>query len=258
METGLRDKAVLVTGASRGIGNAIARAFTAEGARVAATYHSHREPAEEAGELAVQLDLTRPETVADVVAAVIEQLGGLDVLVVNASRQPAVFHDHLEDQPAEELEEQVRFTLESTFKLVSAALPSLRKAGTGRIVFMSSGVAEEGFPRFWEYATVKAGLAGLVRTLAWDAGRDGVLVNAISTGLTLTDATLSRLDEAALEGIARQLPQQRISRPEDVARLAVFLGSAANTSVTGEVIRDGTSNARTSLVVMNTDDLREQ
>jgi 3-oxoacyl-[acyl-carrier protein] reductase len=116
----------------------------------------------------------------------------------------------------------------------------LREAEWGRIVLISSGIAEEGHPVTWAYAAAKAGLVGLARTLAWDAGRDGVLVNVVGTGFTRTERGEHRFGAETFERVGELVPQRRVSDAHDVARL-VLLGSAANTSVTGEVIREGTS-----------------
>jgi 3-oxoacyl-[acyl-carrier protein] reductase len=184
------------------------------------------------------------------VGEIVERLGGLDVLVVNAVRWPRTFDDRFEEQPRGEWESLLRANLEGAFAVVRAALPALREAEWARIVLLSSGIAEEGHPTTWGYAAAKAGLVGLARTLAWDAGRDGVLVNVVGTGFTRTDLNEERFGTEMFERIGEVVPQRRTSNAQDVARLVLFLGSAANTSVTGEVVREGTSAARTSLVAM--------
>lgn len=117
-------------------------------------------------------------------------------------------------------------------------------------MLISSGAAEEGHPPAPHYVAAKAALHGLCRALAWDAGRDGVLVNAIATGFTRTPAGIERLGNDIYDRAGALTPQRRASTPEDVAALALWLGSEANTSVTGEVIREGTSAARTPLVAL--------
>lgn len=216
------------------------------------TYNTNRAAAEEAGDVAVHLDLERPIGEVEAAAsAAIAELGGLDSLVVNAVRWPRDQSDRFETQPTEEWQGLLRANLEGTFAIVRAALPALREAEAGRIVLVSSGIAEEGHPTTWGYAAAKAGMLGLARTLAWDAGRDGVLVNVTGTGLTRTDLNEQRFGAAIFERVGELVPQRRASTADDVAGLVVFLGSSANTSITGELVREGSSAARTPLVAMN-------
>jgi NAD(P)-dependent dehydrogenase (short-subunit alcohol dehydrogenase family) len=249
MDVGLRDRVVLVTGGSSGIGRAAARAFAAEGAQVAVTYREHRENAEAEG-FAVPMDLERPETIQGAVDAVVEHFGRLDVLVVSAVRWPQAVAERLEELPADEWRALLRSNLEGAFEAVRTALPPMRAAGWGRIVLISSGIGEEGVPTIWGYAGAKAGLVGLARSVAWDAGRDGILINVVGTGFTRTDRNREHFGDEIFERVGTMIPQRRVSEAEDVARLIVFLGSGANTSITGEVVREGTSNARTPLGVM--------
>jgi NAD(P)-dependent dehydrogenase (short-subunit alcohol dehydrogenase family) len=233
---------VLVTGGSGGIGSAIAAAFTAAGAAVTVTSRS--------GRRGITMDL---EESASIEAAVAEATaGGLDTLVVNAVRWPNGFTERFETLGADEWRAVLRANVEGAFTLVQTALPALRASDAGRIVFISSGAAEEGHPPAPHYVAAKAALHGLCRALAWDAGRDGVLANVIATGFTRTPAGIERLGNDIYDRAGTLTPQRRASTPEDVAALAVWLGSPANTSVTGEVIREGTSAARTPLVALQT------
>ena len=100
------------------------------------------------------------------------------------------------------------------------------------------------------YVTAKAALHGLCRALAWDAGADGVLTNVVAMGFTRTDRNQERFPAELFERAEALTPQRRTSTPEDGARLVLWIGSDDNTSVTGEVIREGTSAARTPLVAL--------
>ncbi|MFB6878009.1 SDR family NAD(P)-dependent oxidoreductase [Streptomyces sp. NPDC056323] len=126
---------------------------------------------------------------------------------------------------------------------VRAVLPSMRSRGWGRIVLISSSVAEEGLSGPGPYGTAKSGRHGLARSLAWEAGRDGVLVNVVAPGFTLTDSR-PPIPSFITDKLAAGTPTRRLSDSDDVAKLALFLGSGANGNLTGEVIRDGSSAAR--------------
>ncbi|GLF95493.1 SDR family NAD(P)-dependent oxidoreductase [Streptomyces yaizuensis] len=256
METALKDRVVLVTGASSGIGAATARAYGQEGARVAITYRNHPEKAEKvvsgiegAGgqALAVRLDLEDLDTVEEAVATVAGQWGGIDVLVANAVRwggdgppDPGV---RFEDVPLQEWQAMISANLIGAAAQARAVLPGMRSRGWGRIVLISSSVAEEGVPGPGPYGTAKSGLYGLARSLAWEAGRDGILVNVVAPGFTLTDSR-PPIPTAITDRLAAGTPTRRLSDADDVARLVLFLGSGANGNLTGEMVRDGSSAAR--------------
>ncbi|WP_158851776.1 SDR family NAD(P)-dependent oxidoreductase [Saccharothrix deserti] len=256
MDTGLKGRVVLVTGATTGIGAATARAYGREGARVAITYRNNREKAEKVAAeveaaggqaLVVRLDLEDLPGIGGAAATVVEQWGGIDVLVANAVRwggdappDPGV---RFEDVPLEEWQAMINANLVGAAASVRAVLPGMRAKGWGRIVLISSGVAEEGLPGPGPYGTAKSGLYGLARSLAWEGGRDGILVNVVAPGFTLTD-NRPDIPESVVTALASATPTRRLSDSDDVARIAVFLGSAANGNLTGELIRDGSSAAR--------------
>jgi NAD(P)-dependent dehydrogenase (short-subunit alcohol dehydrogenase family) len=250
----LNGRVVLVTGGSSGIGSAIARAYGAEGARVALTYHSGEEAArrtaaevEAAGgeALVLALDLERIGSADEMVAAVRERWGGVDVLVANAVQWPSRSADErdFEHMRVERWRTTLRTNLEGTFATVRAVLPAMRGRKGGRIVLMSSGLAEEGMAGGGDYGAAKAGLHGLARSLAWELGRDGILVNVIDTGFTLTDRNLGHFSDELRDRVAAAVPSRRLSAPEEVARLVLFLGSAANGNISGEIVREGSSTA---------------
>jgi 3-oxoacyl-[acyl-carrier protein] reductase len=243
MELGLKDRTVLVTGASGGIGRAVARAFAAEGARVAVTYRSNeaaaRALAEELGEgFAVRYDLSDPASVEAAADAVDERWGGLDVLVANAvrwgeRRPPSV---GFEEVAAEQWEPVVVDNLRPTIRTVQRAVGSMRPRGWGRIVLISSHVAHDGRPGQEFYGAAKSALLGLARSLAWNVGPDGILVNVVSPGLTTTERVQTLLPAPIRDDETSRTPTRRLSTPEDVAAAVLFLASAANGNISGEMV----------------------
>jgi len=254
VDTGVKDKTVLVTGGSAGIGAATAVAYGREGARVALTYRSREDAAEQVvkrieqagGEaMAVRMDLEAHETVPAAVTAVEERWGGIDVLIANAVRWGTIPPGALrfEEVPIQEWQAALHANVVGNALLATTVLPGMRERRFGRIVFVSSAVAEEGLPGPGPYGTAKMALYGLTRSLAWEAGGDGILVNAVSVGLTLTDVERP-VTTGVFDTIAARTPSKRLSTAEDVASLIVFLGSAANRNVTGEIVREGSATAR--------------
>jgi NAD(P)-dependent dehydrogenase (short-subunit alcohol dehydrogenase family) len=248
MELGLRDRVVLITGGSAGIGQATARAFGAEGARVAITYHRHPEGADKTAAevtaaggtcMTAAMDLGAPESIAAAVSAVSAAWDGIDVLVCNAVEWgvPAWGAKLFEEIPVPEWQRMLRTSLEGVFHLVQAALPAMRPRPWGRIILLSSGSAEFGLPGEAAYGAAKAGLHGLNRSLARELGPAGIFVNVVMPGLTTTERNLEYIPQGVRDALAGQSASSRLSCPDDVASAVVFLGSAANGNITGEIVR---------------------
>jgi len=247
----IRGRVALVTGSSQGIGRATAMLLGMEGAHVGITYHEQREKAEavvdeieRAGSeaMAVALDLASIESVQGAARSVLERWGHIDILVNNAvhwgNRHP---WDVLpfEEVPPEEWRSYLRLNSEGAYAAIQVVVPSMRSRGWGRIVNVSSGIAVDGLPGSAPYGAAKAALHGLTRTLSKELGPAGILVNVVMPGPTLTPRMLARLPAAAREEREKASPMRRLLAPEEVAPAIAFLCSAANTAVTGEIIRAG-------------------
>jgi len=249
MDLDMESRVVLVTGSSQGIGQAAALAFAREGARVGVTYHANREKAEAIVEtiregggdaLAVKLDLASTESIREAVARIIERWSRLDVLVNNAvswgDRGPREM-PRFEDLSSDAWRGALRANVEGHFDAIQAVLPSMRARRWGRILNVSSGIAVDGMAGAATYGAAKAALHGLTRSLSIELGPAGILVNVVMPGLTLTEGMTARVPATFLKERAKASPIRRLLAPEEVVPMIVFLCSAANTAVTGEIIR---------------------
>jgi 3-oxoacyl-[acyl-carrier protein] reductase len=244
MDLELADRVVLVTGGSRGIGRAVARLLAREGARVAITYRSDADAAAEvAGEvdgIAVRLDLADVASIRAAAGAVLERWGRLDVLVSNAMDPagltlfpPARF----EDVPAADWQPFLRTNVDGPYAVAQAVVPAMRAQGFGRIGMVSGTSGLDGLPGAAPLAAAKSALHGLMRTLTKELGPDGILVNVVLPGTTLTEHIAAVLPAAGRAAREQASPIRRLLAPEEVAPAIAFLGSPANTAVTGELVR---------------------
>jgi len=243
----LAGRVALVTGASGGIGTAIARAFALEGANVALGYHTAKDQAQRLADqidsdgghtLVVHHDLADPRSIQAAVDLVVGAWGRLDTLVASAWAAPGWLPpDTLaESVPAQAWQEQLRINVEGTAATIQAVLPQMRSQHWGRIVLLSSGAAD-GAPGLEHYAAAKAALRGISRSLAASAGPAGILTNIVMPGLIPTEKHRRTIPAQALEQWAAQTPTRRLATEDDVARVAVFFASPANASTTGTEIR---------------------
>ena len=242
MDLGLVDKRVLITGATKGIGRATAKAFAAEGARVAVTYHTNKEAADQLVEelggadraAAVYYNLGDHESIALAVRAIEELWGGVDVVVANA--QTWVWSNTVvafEDSSTVEWNAKLQENFVGHAVTIQHAVGGMRRRGWGRVALLGSVTATHGVPGSEIYGASKSAMFGFVRGLMW--GRGGVLANVVVPGATLTES-LQNVDPAIVAHQEELTPSGRLSTPEDIAKVVVFLCSEANGNVTGEVV----------------------
>jgi 3-oxoacyl-[acyl-carrier protein] reductase len=240
----LQDRVALVTGASRGIGKAIAQTLAARGAVVAVNYTRNEAAAAEvcaaieaAGgkALAVGFDVADEAAVTAGIAQVVEQLGGLHVLVNNAGISIDAL---LLRAKSEDLRKILAVNLEGAFACSRVAARHLLKAKTaGRIINVSSVVGETGNAGQAMYSASKAALLGLTKSLALELASRGVTVNAVTPGFIETDMTDAALQGDAREQLLKKIPLGRIGAAVEVAEAVAWLASPAAAYVTGHVLR---------------------
>ena len=242
----LEGKVAIVSGGGTGIGAATARRFAAEGAHVVITGR-RPEPLEavaaEIDGLAVPGDAADPSHAPRVVAAAVERFGGLDVVIANAG---VGFGGTAGDVDDERWNRTLDVNLTGPLLLVRAALPALLERGGGSIVMVSSISALVAAADSAAYMASKAGLLGLVRSLAVDYGPRGIRANALCPGWVITPMADEGADElAAMRGITREeayrvgtehVPLRRAATPEEMAACILFLASDESSYVTGAVL----------------------
>ena len=233
----LEGKTALVTGASRGIGAAVARELARAGARVAVNYRASaaaaHELAAEIGGVAVAGDVGEGEQAAGIVDEAERALGDLDVVVNNAGITRDTLIARMTD---EDWHSVIATNLSGAFYTSRAVARKMLRRRSGSIVNMTSFVGLHGNPGQANYAATKAGLVGFTKALAKELGSRGVRVNAVAPGYITTDIT-SGLSDELREGLLTLTPLGRLGEPEDVARAVRFLCSDDAAFVTGEVLR---------------------
>ncbi|AEF93956.1 3-oxoacyl-(acyl-carrier-protein) reductase [Desulfotomaculum nigrificans CO-1-SRB] len=237
----LNGKVAIVTGASRGIGKAIALAMAGAQADIVVNYAGRSEAAEETAAAIRQLgrralvhraDVSNTQEVQQMVEATIAEFGKVDILVNNAG----ITRDNLILRMKEEDWDTVlAVNLKSAFNTIKAVAKPMVKARYGRIINVSSVVGIYGNPGQANYAAAKAGLIGLTKTMAKELGPRNITVNAVAPGFITTDMT-EHLSTEAKEKLTSSIALNRLGRPEDVASLVAFLASDFCGYITGQVI----------------------
>ena len=238
-----KGKTALVTGASRGIGRAIAVALARGGAKVALNYAGNQAAAEEALRLVreagspearlFQFDVADPVAAGKAVEEVVATMGGLHILVNNAGVALDQLVMRIKD---DDWQRQLDVNLSGAFHLIRAATRPMMKARGGSIVNLTSVVGEMGNAGQAAYAATKAGLIGLTKSVARELASRNVRVNAVAPGYIDTDMTAS-LPQDAKQKMAEMIPLGRLGSVEDVAAAVAWLCSDQASYVTGEVLR---------------------
>lgn len=234
MDLGLNAKRALVTGASRGLGKAIAAALCAEGAKVAICARDTarvQAAAKEIGATGLTADLSQAGAADALLRQAAEKLGGIDILTVNTGGPPA---GDFAAVSAAAWRAAFEGLWMSAVDLIRGALPGMRQRRWGRIMIVTSISAREPLPNLMISNALRPGLHGLVNALGREVAGDGVTVNAIMPGYTLTE----RIRELGVDEkqAATQIPAGRMGRPEEFAALAAFLASEQAGYICGQAI----------------------
>ena len=252
MDRGLQGKVARVMAASKGLGRAVATELAREGAHVVISSRDEDALAQTATEIEGETgasvghraaDITRPEDVRALVSHAAERFGGVDVLVNNTGGPPAGTFDDFDDEGWQYAFELVLLSL---IRAVREVLPSMRERGGGRIVNIASSSIRQPIENLILSNTYRAGISGLAKSLAIELAPDGILVNTIGPG-RISTARSQSMDASRAEAmgvsvdevrgqVESQIPLGRYGTPEELARVAAFLASPANSYVTGQAI----------------------
>lgn len=237
IHSAVRQRRVLVTGGTRGIGAGIAARFAEAGYRVAVSGRSERSASSGAPRV-FAADLRDEAAASRLVADVVADLGGIDALVHCAGIYPEA---PLGEMTSQQWREVLDVNLTSAFLLTQAALPVLSRSDAGRIVLISSITGPRtALPGLAHYAASKGGVEGFARAAAREAGAHGITVNAIAPGTVLTEGLEQLYTVQEREELARRVPVGRLGTPADIGALAVWLSSPEAGFVTGQsIIVDG-------------------
>ncbi|HKD65638.1 MAG TPA: SDR family NAD(P)-dependent oxidoreductase [Candidatus Binataceae bacterium] len=251
-------KVAIITGAASGIGCAIAKAFTGEGATVViadinetAGAQAAREFSSGAGRAVFhRVDVTSEQDFRDVVEKTVKDFERLDIMVNNAGGGP---WSSFERTTLEDWDKTFALTVRSAFLGMRLAIPHMRKAGGGSIISIASNAGIRGMPPLHAYSAAKAGVINLTASVARMVGKDFIRVNCISPGLIATPASRSAVPDADA-AYARAQPIPKAGAPEDIAAMALFLASNDSKWVSGAtMVVDGGQNTAEA-VPMNLDE----
>ena len=242
MLTSLKDKSVIVTGGSKGIGRGIATVFAKHGAHVTIAARNEADMMKAVDEIAgdvryIKCDVSDWNSVKSMVEEAVKTQGGLDVLCANAGAFPQT---KIVDMDPEEWDGVMATNLRSSFLCVKAAIPHFERAGKGRVVLTSSITGPvTGFPGWAHYGASKAGQLGFLKTAAMELSRYNTTINAVMPGNIYTEG-LQDLGQEYLDTMAASIPLKRLGAVEDIGNAALFLASDEAAYITGQqIVVDG-------------------
>lgn len=239
----LSGRVAIVTGAAGGLGRAFCLALAAAGARLLAADVSSEGAAQTVeavsgagGEaVAVTVDVTSPADTERMAAAALDRWGRVDIMVNNAGLYTSLSRRPFFELPPEEWDRVIAVNLKGPWLCARAVYPAMKKQGYGKIINIASATFFSGSPLWSHYVASKGGLIGLTRSMAREVGDEGICVNAIAPGFTLTDASRTVMPDAETYGVTRGAIK-RAEQPEDVTGLLVFLASDASNFITGQTM----------------------
>lgn len=238
----LKGKCAIITGASRGLGKAIALKLASLGANIVLNYRSSENEAidveNEIKEMGVQVisvkgDISKLEEVENLIAAAKEKFGNIDIMVNNAGITKDTLILRMKE---EDFDSVIDVNLKGVFNCLKSITPIMVKQKCGKIINISSVVGLTGNAGQVNYAASKAGVIGMTKSLAKELGSRGITVNAVAPGFIETDMT-HELNDKVKEEAKKNIPLKRFGNPEDVANVVAFLASEGSNYVTGQVIQ---------------------
>lgn len=240
----LAGKVAVVTGGAQGIGRAYAMRLSEEGAKVVIAdildgARVEREIVSAGGEaLTLKTDVTDEQSTTEMAERTVDRFGRLDILINNAAIFAAIETKPFFEISGQEWDDVIRVNLKGIFLCCKAVYPQMKKQGKGKIINVASGVFFKGLPLFLHYVTSKGGVIGLTRALAREVGDDGISVNAIAPGYTVTEVMKEESihDKSFINAVVMTRCFKRQGMPEDLTGTVVFLASDDSDFMTGQTI----------------------
>ena len=242
MMLNFKSKTVLITGGSRGIGEACVKLFAEAGAEVLFTYNSNEKKAEElikrfssiTNIKSYKIDFNKTNVLEKKVNEILNGFKKIDILVNNAGIWE---YGRVDEMTAEQWERTININLTGTFIFTKAVIPLMKKNRYGRIINITSTAGQRGEPFYSHYAASKGGIISLTKSLAAELGEFGITVNSVAPGWVITDMTRDVFaDEEYKEKVRNEIPVKRIAEADDIAGPVLFLASDLARHINGEIL----------------------